>query len=496
MATPIKPKDTQEACNPVSSNCVIWQGPDIPCINLCNGDSVSDVVAKMAHELCIILDEIKISAYDLSCFDPLCPTPTSFKEMIQLLIDKVCDLYNVDPTTVTNGCPDCVVNVAPCLITQDNLGNDITTLQLRDYVILIGNRICSLIANITSQGDSIKDLYERVTQIEENCCNQSNVPTVATSCINPNAINIPVTAFASALESAFCALQETTGTVTALQTAIGKQCLGLSSETPLDPAQGAGTMGEITGWSISPITVADSLNNLWLTVCDMRAGLVDLISQVNACCAVSCSSILLDYNVSFDGDKTIQILSSGSFPSGYDFCTNSSVTITGSNGSTYVYNNVSLELPSTTIDISTNPPSPPFVNSIYYYVTIQACYTDGDSQCVQTTEVFTVDGKITCPTLTLANDGVTPQQLIAGFTVTAPISAGVSYQVILKQTSTGIPVAVWNVPSTTPTGAITYPFTGLLNSTSYTAELTMFQGSVFLSCTPVTAVTITPPPGP
>ena len=37
-------------CSPISSNCVIWQGPDIPCIKLCTGDTVSDVVAKLATD--------------------------------------------------------------------------------------------------------------------------------------------------------------------------------------------------------------------------------------------------------------------------------------------------------------------------------------------------------------------------------------------------------------------------------------------------------------
>ena len=39
-------------CNPISSNCVIWQGPDIPCLELCNGATVSDVVALLAEQIC------------------------------------------------------------------------------------------------------------------------------------------------------------------------------------------------------------------------------------------------------------------------------------------------------------------------------------------------------------------------------------------------------------------------------------------------------------
>ena len=55
-------------CSPLSSNCVIWQGPDIPCINLCKGDTISDVVAALATELCSILDTLNIDNYDLTCF--------------------------------------------------------------------------------------------------------------------------------------------------------------------------------------------------------------------------------------------------------------------------------------------------------------------------------------------------------------------------------------------------------------------------------------------
>ena len=56
-------------CTPTSSNCVIWQGPNIPCIKLCTGDTISDVVYKLATELCTVLDTLNITAYDLTCFN-------------------------------------------------------------------------------------------------------------------------------------------------------------------------------------------------------------------------------------------------------------------------------------------------------------------------------------------------------------------------------------------------------------------------------------------
>ena len=61
MALPIQPSDTQAGCNPVSSNCVIWQGPDIPCITLCKGDSISDVTYKVATEICTLVDQLSLT---------------------------------------------------------------------------------------------------------------------------------------------------------------------------------------------------------------------------------------------------------------------------------------------------------------------------------------------------------------------------------------------------------------------------------------------------
>jgi hypothetical protein len=492
MATPIKPQDTQEGCNPISSNCVIWQGPNIPCLSLCTGDSVSDVVAKLASELCTIIDELKISAYDLSCFDPMCPTPTSFQAMIQLLIDKVCALYNIDPTTSIAGCPDCEVNVATCLITKDNLGNDITTLQLKDYVILIGNKICTILTDIASQGTAIADLETRVTFIEDNCCNQSNVPTVATSCITPSATNIPVTAFASALETAFCTLQSTIGTPIALQAAFNQQCQDLGSSPTLDPASPAAFMSGLPGWVSSPSTVADSFTNMWLTICDMRGGLIDLIAQVNECCAVSCSSINLTYGIAFDGDKNIQISPTGTFPSGYDFCPINSVSVLGSNGILYVYD-TPLTLGSTTLIDVTNPTSPPFVNSIYYFITVKGCYTNGDSTCTQVSPTVMTDGTIGCPdwSITAGDPGVVEGALV----VEAPASAGVSYTITLFNNA-GAAVGVVNIPETTPPSTVPFSFSGLAYSITYTAKLQIAQGVYTKQCQQYPVTTTAPPPTP
>ena len=73
-------------CSPISSNCVVWQGPDIPFIHLCTGDSISEVIHKLATELCEVLETLKVSNYDLTCFSTISCGPQNFQELVQFLL--------------------------------------------------------------------------------------------------------------------------------------------------------------------------------------------------------------------------------------------------------------------------------------------------------------------------------------------------------------------------------------------------------------------------
>jgi len=77
-------------CSPVSSNCVIWNGSDIECIGLCKGDTVTQVIYKLAEELCSLIDMFNLSNYDISCLELPCP-PNSFEELINALIQAICE---------------------------------------------------------------------------------------------------------------------------------------------------------------------------------------------------------------------------------------------------------------------------------------------------------------------------------------------------------------------------------------------------------------------
>ena len=131
-------------CNPTSSNCVVWQGPNLDCIKLCTGDTVSDVIANLATELCNVMDELLITNYDLSCFNLVGCKPETYQELLQFLINKICTCCNVPvPVSAPEEVKEDLITVAPCFII-----NGITNMTLIDYVTAIGLRICDIIDQI------------------------------------------------------------------------------------------------------------------------------------------------------------------------------------------------------------------------------------------------------------------------------------------------------------------------------------------------------------
>ena len=257
-------------CSPVSSNCVVWQGPTIECIELCTGDTVSDVIAKLATELCVILDQTNVSNYDLSCLNLADCGPVDFKALIQLLIEKICELQNVTPVTPDSSseCPDCVVTVASCF-QEDGA----TTMQLIEYVQLIAEKVCALIDEIAELQLQIANLDIRITILENIPEKTFTLPSILVNCTladglvvggSAYTIDVVLDALVNDDTYGYCALLGATGLPSDLLSAVATQCIAGDSLT-LD---GGVTFSSLGGWINSPMTVADAITNIWLVICD------------------------------------------------------------------------------------------------------------------------------------------------------------------------------------------------------------------------------------
>lgn len=244
-------------CSPISSNCVIWQGPNIPCIKLCTGDTVSDVVFKLATELCEILEQLNVSNYDLACLNIPCP-PEDFQTLIQILINKICELENipVPPPSPDGGpCPtDCIVAVADCL----GGGTD----TLLNYVNTIADKVCDLVTeisviqtSITSINVTLVDLQQQIDDIPVYTLPDITAPcTIGTYLTGQFA---PLDAMFDAFLGDWCAYISTAATPAELAPVLNPVCT--LADNPY--------FGAIGGLINPAANVADALANIWTSIC-------------------------------------------------------------------------------------------------------------------------------------------------------------------------------------------------------------------------------------
>jgi len=152
-----------DGCTPTSSNCIIWQGPDIECIDLCHGDTVTDVIFKLACLLCQLKSDLSVESYDLTCLDlDVCDVPTSYKELLQLIIEKLCEFQSLVGTPDEQlPIAEQIVTVAICFSAE--LG---PTSTINNYLSAIGQKICQQEITIQNQQLAIQQLIARVDALE------------------------------------------------------------------------------------------------------------------------------------------------------------------------------------------------------------------------------------------------------------------------------------------------------------------------------------------
>lgn len=319
-------------CNPVSSNCVIWQGPDIPCINLCKGDSISEVVNKLAIELCNIMDMMQISSYQLECLNLAGCGPENFQQLIQILINQICALQAASGSTsgskTIGSTASGSVDISPCYYYTNAFGDTVTKMTTEEYATTIGNRVCSIITQITTINSTLASYNTRITALELTPPPTLTLPQVTPECVLPS-VPTDMDVVLDALETQFCQLRSVTGSPVNLSGSVLGQGACITSTS--DKLGSLGTMGSIPGWVITPTLVSDTITNLWLTLCDMRAAVRNI--QLN-CCPTGCDAISISAYMDITGGGTnLDITLTGlPIPAGFVQCGGANTIFTISDG--------------------------------------------------------------------------------------------------------------------------------------------------------------------
>jgi hypothetical protein len=472
-----------DGCINTSSNCVIWQGPDLTCVDVCNGDTISDIMAKMCES---ILNITTVSpGIDISTVNQLCLQTTygqanNLESLLQNIITEVCKVE----TDTTDPC-SCIIPLPKCLQYRDEQGNEIVSLPLHNsqtgtgYAVLLANRICANITAINRIDNTLNQLESRVTYIENNCCTthgtgtgeptggevgvtRPNVSTVRPQFVGSTSMS--VTTFATAIDRQFGALRNATGTPDQLYKSISYQPSQLSSSKRLN---GTGTMSALPGWISSANNLAQSHQNLWLTTADLRYAVENLQSSS---AKTACSDLTMDVSGSVNRTgssfQSIDIdFRNCNIPSNWSDCR--------SNGTKIVITDSALSSMTFYADVATvyqNSANPFIIPASSlgalsltsnFSVTVYFSFCSEDSECGENV-TFTIDNAQPCPSL----NSNTPTDTTIAYNISPNVNAdGKTSIVVNLRTSSGSTLQSRTL--TTWGATITGTFSGLTEDTAY-----------------------------
>jgi len=337
-------------------------------------------------------------------------------------------------------------------------------MQLSDYVLAIGNRVCTLINQITTINATLANHEGRITANEEAIevlegGSTLTLPEIRPVCVLPPILT-SIDAVLEQLEIEFCGLQDLTGNPVDITTALQAACVNATDNKLGSP----GLMNTIAGWVTTPLTLAQSVSNLWKTVCDLRDSV--LFIQQN-CCNTTCADIDLIVTATVVDASQVRLDFNGTIPSNYeDGVGGATLTLTNvGGGSIQTVNNVLIWAnhydlgPPLFISLAAGVTGAEDIN-----INIATNFFDSTNlQSCNESLLVTTLGTNSCPTLI-----ITPNFFGVNFAFTwlgtTPISMAMK---LLNQTGQEIASYPLNVIGSNVTGF----FTNLLEGNTYQLQL-------------------------
>jgi hypothetical protein len=312
--------------------------------------------------------------------------------------------------------------MAACFQYYDGDGDLIKELPHTQYTKKIGIEVCNLANQITAFSteidnlqDQIDNLDGRVTALEAN-----TLPEVTLTCINPGVQDMDVAI--EAIESDYCTLKGALGTPGELLNVIDGECT-LPVKKLTDPASDL--------WVGTSTTIAETLDKMWLAICDLRAA----VSTIqNTCCTFSCDDIIVDFDVKIvDATSLLLFFAQKSVvPGAFTDCNatlGNTLNIVDGAGNEYsvyiklrddVFNDTEALSNGYPVDISASP----LDVSTGLTLSMNACLTDGATNCVKCVTVIAGPAK-TCDFCTITASGSEGSYLVITYSYT-PIDTNLS----------------------------------------------------------------------
>lgn len=282
-------------CIPQSSDCVIWQGPDIECLDLCYGDNITTVLYKLALLVCDILTRAENGelcdcegsstgrTYTCRTSDASVHTFSEEDILVYLLGNGVCngDVMVTQTEKDTLSTLKAKIALPQQLQYVDPLTNEtVTELFVTDYTEYLSTKMCEVMNTNIQQDDQMTQLFNAITDIN-NALNDIVIPdpvTVTTNCTYSGGSGQEALIEEAYMdfEANYCKYKNTLiGDTNDWESIF--VCLQQGDDIQLSNPES--NLNDLGNWKTDSTLVSNIYNNLNLIVDDMRTALKNLLQS-------------------------------------------------------------------------------------------------------------------------------------------------------------------------------------------------------------------------
>jgi len=270
-------------CDPISSNCVVWQGPDLPCVDICAGDSISAVLAGLCAQLVILQDCCSSGAgsgsIDITNINQTTLNggpATTVDQLIQLIIDNINNYGGSGSGSGTWDCSDslaCTMEVPSC---YKESGNSPITLNNPDNIL---NIITTLMYHHCAQGVAMGSMTSGIQKLNSEVINIKKIPkgdpnpVLRSVCVDKeNKNSLPVANLVNKIEVDYCKTKNLVGPESLVLQAMAQQ--------PTNPMPLSQPINQRVGFAPAipqnPTNIGESLDAAWRLINDLRSAVEKL----------------------------------------------------------------------------------------------------------------------------------------------------------------------------------------------------------------------------
>lgn len=284
--------DTNTSPEGINSGEIVWNGPEIKCLDICTGMKINKVIFLLASKLCEVLKPTDLSTLDLKCALEVLgkqeTTPRSLQTVLQLLLDNDCHIKtlidSINQKLNANNKTELTLNLK-CLQQFDSLGNPIPYTQTSVLQSLI-NEVCNIKLDNEKITTLLANLGNEVADIKRDITNNS-IGRKITTCL---ATNKDIFEQLTILSKSYCDYVQVVGQTATIQEGISK----MSDKVVRN-------FTNATGFITSPTSLAAQFGNALIVINSLYE---DLENIKKNCCKIDCNNIKIEFAVEVDSAGT------------------------------------------------------------------------------------------------------------------------------------------------------------------------------------------------